>query len=174
VRAGQTFAVGAIINLAAILILLMIVGKICSNTFLRPLVVQYYSYFPPFQWAWDWLPNTWDAAFLSGPFVLVICLLFVGSIRMTQARNYFSIVAAAERNSAIEDLMDRRTGRSQQNIGDIIAGGDVTVQQKIAETNRKLDEWDQSFWKGPLGSTVLGVAVVVIGAVITGLVGPTH
>jgi hypothetical protein len=46
--------------------------------------------------------------------------------------------------------------------------------QQIAEARMNVDEWEHSFWKGPLGGVLMSVAATIVAAVITTVTGLTH
>ena len=177
-RVVQTIAVGVGIGLVGLALLLLILLKAALNPELSyRLAYSVTEHFRLFALLWNWLPAyraDLATAMLSVPFILGVCLMLLGAATVGRARNFWSVITEAERRSKIAGLLDGRHGISyKQSVGSISAGGDVTINQ-IAEANRKLDEWDHDFWKGPFGVVILAVVAALIAAVVTFLTGLTH
>lgn len=171
-RVVQIWVVGAVIFLTALTFIATTAVK--SDVFGTWLAGRL-PFFSPFRWFWPWLPQVArDSFLLSVPFILAICLMIIGGFFITSAFNHYSVIKEAERKSRIAGLVDRRGGpRIRQSVGPINAGGDVNLQQ-IAEADSKLHEWDNSFWKGPLGAIAIAVIAIIVAQIFTSVTGLSH
>jgi hypothetical protein len=176
IRVYLTYTAGVLIGLSGLAIVVMALGKISYNDpFLGWIGALLYYHFPPFHWAWPWLPDvgaTPGMMLLNVPTLLGMFLFLVGGFSSSNALKNHSIINEAARAAVVAGLLGGRSGISyKQSAEQISAGRDITILQ-IAD--RKLDDWTHNFWKGPAGALVLAVAASIIAAILTKLTGLAH
>jgi hypothetical protein len=185
-RRYQTVSVG--LFAAAILIFAAFYAKslyatlgTCSSPFLqRPclatqgFIVTLYNQVPGIRELWNWVPNVANSpfAFVYSPAIVVAIFLFYFSGRLRRiARELKKDMSEALRHVRVTGMAASllKPDQQAQTVGDIRAGGDVSVTQIIGEPKRS----QQPLWNfifGILGATI----AAVVGQYINVMLGFSH
>ena len=83
------------------------------------------------------------------------------------------LVKEARQDAEKRKLSDSYHPTNTQTIGPIIAGGNVNIEQAISN-NPQLKEWDNNFFNGPVGLTIIAGVGGLLTLVLAQWLGVPH